>query len=152
MQNTHESWTSDQTLADRLIPQALRRKRQVLPSKGQLDSSSSGCLVQPAAGRLKGQNFALEFVVRVLEGDNDTHLCIPLFAQFVFLLLGQEPHGHAQQVVIVWPTGLLLLCFILLLILNCVLIILRKGMQICNAICTGRYELPCLWCWYSTFS
>lgn len=122
------------------IPRAPQRKQQDLPSKGLLDSSSSGCLVQSAVRRFKGQTFASEFVISIL-GGRRSHLSIPLFAQFLLLLFGQEPHGHAQQVVVVWPTGLLLLCFFIILILNCLLLILRKGMQIWNVICTGRYEL-----------
>lgn len=115
-------------------PQAPQRKQQGLPSKGLLDSSSSGCLVQSAVRRIKGSKLCFR-ICHYFGGGQRSHLSIPLFAQFLFLLFGQEPHGHAQQVVVVWPTGLLL-CFFLLFILNCLLLILRKGIQIWNAICT----------------
>lgn len=46
------------------------------------------------------------------------HLRISLFAELLLLLFGQEPHGHAEQVVVVRPAALVLLLFLLLLLFS----------------------------------
>lgn len=56
-----------------------------------------------------------------LQNSSTSHLSIPLFAQLIFLLLGQIPHGHVQQVIVVWST-VVLFCFLLsILFLNFIL-------------------------------
>lgn len=54
---------------------------------------------------------------------SDNHLCVPLFAELLFLFFGQEPHGHAQQVVVVGPAAVLFFFSFLLFLLQLLLVL-----------------------------
>lgn len=119
-----------------IIPQVPLRKQPGPPSTDLLEFSSSGCSAHSSKKNKtfivhqvgsKGKNQRLYFITL-------PHLSIPLFAQLLLLLFGQEPHGHAQQVVVVRSTGVLLLCLLLVFTLS-LLFVLRA-----NTLVTSQME------------